>query len=87
MRCFCDNFVQKGIAMKEKNIAEKFGENVRKFRNLQGITQEDLAEKSELHRTYIGMVERGERNISLNNAYRIATALNVSLSEMMEGIK
>lgn len=73
--------------MKEKNIAEKFGENVRKFRNLQGITQEDLAEKSELHRTYIGMVERGERNISLNNAYRIATALNVSLSEMMEGIK
>ncbi|MGQ9498368.1 MAG: helix-turn-helix domain-containing protein [Desulfotomaculales bacterium] len=63
-----------------------FGQNVRRLRKRRGISQEELADRAGLHRTYIGSVERGERNISLENIVAIARALDVSLAELVEGI-
>ncbi len=67
------------------NITEIFSSNIRELRTLRGYSQEELAQLSGLHRTYIGAVERGERNITLLNAQRIADALGVSLSECVKG--
>lgn len=68
------------------NPQEIFGQNVRRVRTAQGISQEELAEQAGLHRTYIGSIERGERNVSLNNIVVIAQALRVPLSELFRGI-
>ena len=65
-------------------ITKKFGRNVRKVRAIRGLSQEQLATLSGLHRTYIGFVERGERNITLMNAQRIAIALGLTLAELIE---
>lgn len=54
-----------------------FGERVKVVRKNQGLSQEELAAKADLHRTYIGMIERGEKNITLLNILKIARALNV----------
>ena len=59
---------------------------MRKLRQDQGISQETLAEMAGLHRTYIGGIERGERNISLLNLAAVAQALNVTLSGLVENI-
>ncbi len=66
-------------------ITKIFGGNVRIVRASCGLSQEQLAEKSGLHRTYIGAVERGERNITLLNADRIAKALKTTLDELVKG--
>jgi transcriptional regulator with XRE-family HTH domain len=60
------------------------GSNIRHERVVQQFSQEDLAERAGLHRTYIGMVERGERNITLLNYAKIADALNVSIHDLMK---
>ncbi|HAX76460.1 MAG TPA: transcriptional regulator [Cyanobacteria bacterium UBA11372] len=65
------------------DITEQFGKRVRHFRKLRNLSQDELAELCELHRTYIGSVERGERNITLINANKIANALSVSLAELV----
>ena len=65
------------------NVLERFGLHLRKVRTKVGISQEKLAELSGLHRTYVSSVERGKRNISLLNIDRMATAMNVSLRELM----
>ena len=65
------------------DITEQFGKKVRYFRKIRNLSQAQLAELSELHRTYIGSVERGERNITLLNASKIAKALSVSLAELV----
>lgn len=65
------------------DITEQFGKRVRHFRKLRNLSQDALAEICELHRTYIGSVERGERNITLLNANKIANALSVSLAELV----
>jgi transcriptional regulator with XRE-family HTH domain len=67
-----------------KTLNEIFGLQVRKYRKLKGISQEELAALSELHRTYIGAIERGERNVSLNNVEKIATSLGVTVLQLME---
>lgn len=58
--------------------------NIRKFRIRQGITQEELAYLCGLHRTYIGSVERGERNITLSTLSTIAQALKISPRELLK---
>lgn len=60
-----------------------FGRNVQTLRMKLKISQEELAFRAGLHRTYIGMVERAERSISLQNAKKIADALNVQLDELL----
>lgn len=63
-----------------------FGERVRAFRALLGLTQEELGATAGLHRTYIGGVERGERNVSLLNILRLSKALGVDPSELVTGL-
>lgn len=63
-------------------ITHAFGLKVRCIRKAKGISQEELATLCDLHRTYVGAVERGERNITIKNAERIAQALNEPLSSL-----
>jgi len=63
----------------ERKILRELGTRVRKLRMDQGLSQEELGAKAGLHRTYIGSIERSERNVSLINIQRIATALGVSV--------
>ncbi len=67
-------------------ILDKFGKRVRDERLQRGLSQEELAEKAELHRTYIGMIERGEKNITLINIGKIAKALAISVDELLKDI-
>ncbi len=67
------------------NISKNFGNNVRKLRLEKGISQEQLAALTNLHRTYIGGIERGERNPSLLNISKIAKALNIPVTALFEG--
>jgi len=66
---------------------ELFGKRVRELRATKNMSQEALADEAGLHRTYMGSVERGERNISLENIVRIARALRVPPRELLTGIK
>ena len=61
----------------------RFGRNVARVRGLRGLSQEQLAQECGLHRTYIGSVERGERNLSLVNIWRIASGLDVHPKELL----
>ena len=65
-----------------KAIEKQFGERVRELRTNRGLSQEELAFKSGVHRTYLGGIERGERNPSLKNISAIAEALSVDISEL-----
>lgn len=69
------------------DIQSIIGKNIYELRISQQLTQEKLAELTGLHRTYIGGVERGERNVSLKNIVRIARALEVSPAHLMKGIQ
>lgn len=67
-------------------VLRKFGDNVRALREAQGLSQERLAERADLDRTYISGVERGVRNLSLLSVVRIAKALKTSAAELCEGL-
>jgi transcriptional regulator with XRE-family HTH domain len=67
----------------KKNILKKFGERVRELRLQNNWSQEELGEQTGFHRTYIGMVERGERNISLKNIEIIAKTFDISISRLL----
>ena len=67
-----------------KNIKQEFGDRVRKLRLEKGLSQEKLAFESKMHRTYLGSIERGERNPSLKNIEAIANALGVTLSDLFK---
>jgi transcriptional regulator with XRE-family HTH domain len=68
----------------KKNILKQFGKRVQEIRKQQNISQEELGFRSELHRTYIGMIERGEKNITLKNIYKIAEALKIEIKKFFE---
>jgi len=65
------------------DICAVVGMNIRKQREKRNLSQEELADLSDLHRTYIGQVERGEKNLTLRSLERIANALKVSMKELL----
>jgi transcriptional regulator with XRE-family HTH domain len=62
------------------------GNNIRCYRKEKGVSQEKLAEQAPLHRTYLGGIERGERNVSLMNIVKISKALGVLPERLLQGI-
>ena len=68
--------------MESREILIKFGHRVRQLRKEKNLSQEELSFKADLHRTYIGMIERAEKNITLVNIEKIAKALNVDIKEL-----
>ena len=67
-------------------IQSRFGSKLKCLRSQLGLSQEELASRAGLHRTYIGGIERGERNVSLANIYKLARAVDLSLGELLAGI-
>lgn len=68
----------------KKDVLVRFGNKVREARRKLGISQEELASRAGVHRTYIGMIERAEKNITLSNIEKIADALNLSISNLFK---
>ena len=68
--------------MAPRTARARFGSTVRKFREERGYSQEKLAERAGLHRNYVGGIERGERNLALENIIKLARALSVSPKEL-----
>jgi transcriptional regulator with XRE-family HTH domain len=73
--------------MAKKKILIAFGNKVRELRKENGLSQEELSFKADLHRTYIGMIERAEKNITLVNIEKIAKALDVTLKDLLDDTK
>ncbi len=73
--------------MRDKLFAQKFGYTVRHLRRQAGFSQEELAERCCLHRTYIGLIERGERAITIETASKIAKVLGMPLSKFFEQVE
>lgn len=84
---YLHNIIRHTMSIESKSILDIFARNVKKRRNELGISQEKLAELAELsglHRTYIGMIERSEKNITLLNIQKISKALNVEISTLLK---
>lgn len=69
--------------MDKQPILLHFGQSVQQHRKALGLSQEQLADKAGVHRTYIGMIERAEKNITLCNMEKIAKALDTSICELL----
>jgi transcriptional regulator with XRE-family HTH domain len=67
-----------------KEVLARFGQRVRNQRMKLGISQEELAARANVHRTYIGMIERAEKNITLENIEKICKALDLTISEFFK---
>jgi len=74
-----------GMAKAQK-YRKVLGENIRSHRRKLGWSQIKLAEKSDLHHNYIGDIERGEENVSVDALMRIATAMKIGLSDLVKGV-
>ena len=72
--------------MPASNIRKRFGTKVRALRIAKGFSQETFADAVGLHRTYIGAIERGEQNVSIDNIAKIAKALKISLQDLFVGL-
>jgi transcriptional regulator with XRE-family HTH domain len=70
----------------KKTILVKFGKKIREVRVERGLSQEALADIANVHRTYIGMVERAEKNITLLNIQKLAKALKIDIKELFDEI-
>lgn len=65
------------------DVVSVLGRVVREQRRAQNLTQEDLGELAGIHRTYVGMIERGEKNLTLSNLVKVSQALNITASELL----
>ncbi len=70
----------------KKDVLIKFGKKVREERTRLDLSQEELASRAGVHRTYVGMIERAEKNITLENIQKIAGALHIKLSDIFRDI-
>jgi len=70
-----------------ENLANRMGEIVRLFRNEAGLSQEGLAARCNLHRTYIGSIERGEKTITIETAQKLAKAFGISLTQLFQRLE
>lgn len=76
--------MRKSYSSKEKDFLKKIGKRIRENRLATKLSQEQLAFKADLDRTYIGSIERGERNVSILNIQKISNALDISISELFK---
>lgn len=72
------------VSKDEQKFLNSFGKRLAEIRRQQGVTQEQLADTVDLHRTYIGFIEQGKRNPSIANVYKIAKALGVKLNDLFK---
>lgn len=70
--------------MPKKSILIRIGSNVRQHRLQLGLSQEELSYRADLHRTYIGMIERAEKNITITNVEKIAKALGLEIIDLLK---
>lgn len=68
----------------KNTVLVKFGQRVRQLRKRQGVSQEELAERAGVHRTYIGMIERAEKNITLINIEKICKGLSIAIEKFFK---
>lgn len=71
-------------AKPDLKLRKEFGDRIREIRKQLGMSQENLGFKSDLHRTYIGSIERGEQNVSLDNIGKLSKVLKVNLKELFD---
>ncbi|AFL80248.1 putative transcriptional regulator [Aequorivita sublithincola DSM 14238] len=69
------------------SVLQSFGNKIRLLRKVANLSQEKVADLTGFHRTYIGMIERGERNVSLKNLKRFANAFNITLESLMKDVQ
>ena len=74
------------FAQERDRVQAAFGKRVREYRTEQQLTLEMLAERSDLHENYVGAVERGERNLSLYNVWRLASGLGLPVADLVQDL-
>lgn len=72
-----------GRKVQRESARSRLARNLRAIRAVQGISQEELGDLAQLHRTYVGSIERQERNVSLDNVERLAAALKVDIIDLL----
>jgi transcriptional regulator with XRE-family HTH domain len=75
--------LQKGLRKPRKALTQTLANNIRNYRRIRNLSQEGLAEVCGLHRTYVGSVERGERNVTLSTLDGFAAALGISVPDLL----
>jgi transcriptional regulator with XRE-family HTH domain len=73
--------------MKKRPLAKRLGNTIRKLRLEAGMSQEDFADRCELHRTYIGCIERGEKTVTIETAEKVARSLGLTLSQLFQQLE